>query len=52
MTWFDWTLIALLALSTIGQVLEIGKPRDPRTHNDAVLNLVVTALVICGIVML
>lgn len=41
-----WTAITLEVLGCIVQILEIGKPRNPRTANDAAVNVALTIIIL------
>jgi len=51
MTWPQWVLIAWLVLSALVMVARVGKPREPIEPEAAVVNLVVTALVVWLVVL-
>lgn len=44
-----WVLIALMALSAIGNILLIGEPREPITPKFAALSVVLNAALIAMI---
>lgn len=52
MTWYAWTLIAVLVVSALATVLRIGEPREPLTPGAAVIVLVGNGLVIWAIIAL
>jgi len=45
-----WSLVALLALSTVTHIASIGKPRPPITPNMAIIQLLMMTYFIVGIV--
>lgn len=49
MTWFGWTWIALIGLSTILNVKDVGKPRKPMSGTTAAILVCITAAQIGGI---
>jgi hypothetical protein len=51
MTWFDWALIAWLALGGLAAVALVGKPRKPLTPGVAVATILINALIVVGLVM-
>ena len=51
MTWFDWTLVAWLALGALASVALVGKPRKPLTPGVAVATVLINALIVVGVVM-
>lgn len=52
MTWFDYVLIAWLAIGGLGAVLLIGKPRKPIDPAVAMWTVLINALLILGVVAL
>jgi hypothetical protein len=49
MNWIDlclWALIALTAVGAIVTILDVGKPRAPRTPLDAAVAVVLDACII------
>jgi hypothetical protein len=51
MNWFDWTLIAWLALGVLSAIALIGKPRKPITPGVAVTTLVINGALAAGVVL-
>lgn len=50
MTWFDWLLVGIFALSPLIQISQIGQPRKPLGRSDAVIGTILSALLIWGVV--
>lgn len=51
MNWFDWTLIAWLALGVLSAIALIGKPRKPVTPGVAVTTLLINGALVAGVVL-
>jgi hypothetical protein len=45
-----WAMLVLMAIGQLASVYLIGKPRPPRTANDVVMGMVLTAptVALCG----
>ena len=50
MNWFDWFLIAWIALGGIATVACVGREREPITPLSAVSAMVVNTFLIVGII--
>lgn len=50
MNWIKITLLSIVALSTILNILLIGKEREPITPVVATLTVITNALIIIGII--
>ena len=51
MTWFGWCLIAIVALSTLLSVAQIGKKREPLDPSTVVVIVIVNSLLILGTIL-
>lgn len=49
MNWFDWTLVAWFALSSLSAIAMIGKPRKPVDPGTAMVITAVSAALIAGL---
>jgi hypothetical protein len=47
--WFKCLFITLMVLELMGQVLQIGKPRDPRTVGEVAFSVGFNTLLILGL---
>lgn len=50
MNLFLWTYLTLTVLDSIGRIIEIGKPREPRTANGVVCDLILNGLLTWGVI--
>ena len=50
MTWFHWLVIAIWAIGPIGTIARIGNQRKPLDKADAVIHVILGALLIWGMV--
>lgn len=49
MNWFDWVILSWMAVNGLGAVAMIGKHREPITPGEAVIMVVIYALMIWGV---
>ena len=50
MNWFDWVLIALIALGIINNIAIIGKEREPLQPFGVAVATIINAFLIVGII--
>lgn len=48
-TWFGVVFVVLTVIGVVSSVMKIGKPRNPITHLEATVGLVLNSLLLWGL---